>query len=219
MYGDTCLIATYHDLVDINTIHAHRDIEKIVSHRVIWVGNSKWGERQGKNDHKGFWGVIMPLTKLLSDKSTTFKIIDSSRERLQHREVLEELSKSSMLLHPSKSEGTGLPVLEAALLGCFPITTNVGIAQELLQGEFSFLIVERDIKKFEKVVFLVNELGYLERLNLIRRAEVFLKEINDERIPRNLISNKTTYPLHLNLLERILLLMRWSYRFHLSRRR
>jgi len=218
-YGDACHISTYHDLVDIDLINSHKRIEHIQSDSIIWIGNSKWGERQGKVDHKGFQEVIMPLITSNASGNIKFNIIDSAKKRLRHHEVLQELSKSSILLHPSSSEGTGLPIFEAALLGCYPITTNVGIAQELLGQQFPFLIVERKFESFEKAIQLIQELKSSDRDKLIQTAEDFRLKILNERIPRNLDSNRTTFPYHLSVLKRIQLLVRWNYRYFISRRR
>ena len=219
IYGDTCYISTYHDLVDISLINSYRNIEQIESKSIIWVGNSKWGERQGKVDHKGFREVINPLTDSFRGEDVEFKIIDSAKKRRQHREVLRDLSKSSILLHPSKSEGTGLPILEAALLGCYPITTNVGIAQELLGEQFPFLIVDRNFESFERTIRKIRNLNNSDRYKLVQTAEDFRQKILSERIPRDLESKKTTFPLYISMVKRILLLMRWNYRYFISRRR
>ena len=218
-YGGTCHISTYHDLVDIDLIYSHRKIEQIQSKSIIWIGNSKWGARQGKVDHKGFREVIVPLINSGTSEDIEFKIIDSAKKRLQHHEVLQELSKSSILLHPSNSEGTGLPILEAALLGCYPITTNVGIAQELLGQQFPFLIVDRKFESFEKAIRLIQKLNSSDRDKLVQAAEDFRQKILSERIPRNLESKRTTFPHRLNVPKRIYLLVRWNYRYFISRRR
>ena len=219
IYASSCYISTYHDLVDIELINSYRKIEKIQSESLIWIGNSKWGIRQGKVDHKGFRDVIMPLVNSFTDKNIEIKIVDSAKKRLQHCEVLDELSKSSILLHPSNSEGTGLPIVEAALLGCFPITTNVGIAHELLGEQFPFLIVDRKLESFEEAIRLIQNLDNSERDRLVKTAEDFQRKILKERIPRNLENKRTTFPHHLSALKRIQLLVRWNYRYFISRRR
>lgn len=212
-FGDSIPIMTYHDLVDLSQVEPLRNLDHIEPGRIIWVGNSKWGERHGKNDHKGFREVISPLLESLLPENTNFKIIDSATKKVKHRQVLEELSRSSILLHPSASEGTGLPILEAALMGCFPITTDVGIAKELLGDYFSFLIADRQVNDFKDAIGRVEGLGYLERQNLVRTAELFVIKVRQERIPRDLLSSKTTIPHRTGLLQILNLLVRWSYRF------
>jgi hypothetical protein len=217
LYGSDCHVATYHDLVDVNSMNVHRNIDGISSQQIIWVGNSVWGKRQGKIDHKGLQGIVTPLRRLPSLKEFSFKIIDSSVRKRSHQEVLSEIAKSSILLHPSKSEGTGLPILEASLLGCFPITTKVGIADELLGRDFGFLIVERDIQKSEQAILIARQLDNRQREKLINTAEEFLNRVSQERIPTDLVSKGTTIQIHLSKIRQIWVLIKWIYRFYMNR--
>ena len=125
-----------HDLPNIKKIKFLRSqvIEK--SKRAIWVGNSNWGKRAGIIDHKGHDLLISPLLR----SGAEIRVIDSAIERHSNSEVLKEMAKSTFLLQTSRSEGTGLPLLEAAGLGVIPITTNVGVAEEFLRGFLSQLI-------------------------------------------------------------------------------
>ena len=133
-----------HDLPNIKKIEFLRSqgIEK--SRRAIWVGNSNWGKRAGIIDHKGHDLLISPLLHLGAE----IRVIDSALERLSNLEVLTEIAKSTFLLQTSRSEGTGLPLLEAAGLGVIPITTNVGVAEEFLRGLLSQLISNPTPKDF-----------------------------------------------------------------------
>jgi glycosyltransferase involved in cell wall biosynthesis len=217
LYGSDCHVAIYHDLVDVNSIKVHRNIEGILSRQIIWVGNSLWGKRQGKIDHKGLQEIVTPIRKLPSLKEFSFKIIDSSVSKRSHQEVLSEIGKASILLHPSKSEGTGLPILEASLLGCFPITTNVGIADELLGKDFGFLIVERDVQKSEQAILISLEKDNRQREKLIQTAEEFLNQISQETIPTDLVSKGNTIQIHLSKIRQVSVLMKWNYRFYMNR--
>ncbi len=100
---------------------------------VIWVGNSRWGESLGFQDHKGYVSKFRRIIELSVKRSIplTFKVIDRGKSFVPHRETLMEIAKSSFLLQTSASEGTGLPVLEALAFGTFPLTTDVGINREL----------------------------------------------------------------------------------------
>jgi glycosyltransferase involved in cell wall biosynthesis len=198
-------------------MNVHRNIDGISSQQIIWVGNSVWGKRQGKIDHKGLQGIVTPLRRLPSLKEFSFKIIDSSVRKRSHQEVLSEIAKSSILLHPSKSEGTGLPILEASLLGCFPITTKVGIADELLGRDFGFLIVERDIQKSEQAILIARQMDNRQREKLINTAGEFLNRVSQERIPTDLVSKGTTIQIHLSKIRQIWVLIKWIYRFYMNR--
>lgn len=111
---------------------------------VIWVGNTSWGKRLGIQDHKGYEAFVAPLLTLLKKESPTirFKKVDRARSVIEHEEVLRMIAQSRYLLQCSKSEGTGLPLLEAMALGTIPITTDVGIAPLVLGDFCSELIVE-----------------------------------------------------------------------------
>jgi hypothetical protein len=124
-----------HDLPDVDLIRKTRnEIVQVDSNQVIWVGNSEWGSKQGYTDHKGYRSVIKPLGIILKNHKDCFKlkIVDSARKNVPNEEVLRQIHESSFLLLTSKSEGTGLPLLESLGLGITPLSTRVGIAPELL---------------------------------------------------------------------------------------
>ena len=118
--------------------------------KIVWIGNSKWGKRQGYTDHKGFEFVVRPLFDLLKENypNIELKVFDSAFHRHSNSEILKELGPSTILIQSSNSEGTGLPLLEALAMGSTPITTRVGIANEILGGKYESLIVERDFHDF-----------------------------------------------------------------------
>lgn len=122
--------------------------------QVLWVGNSKWGHRLGIHDHKGFHQIVKPLASMCEvfGCGHSYVFIDSSKERQPHQKVLDTISKSEYLIQASISEGTGMPVLESLLYKTVPITTNVGVAPEVLKGELSFLIAERSASDFFQIL-------------------------------------------------------------------
>jgi glycosyltransferase involved in cell wall biosynthesis len=122
--------------------------------QVVWVGNSKWGHRLGIHDHKGFHHIVKPLASMCEvfGCGHNYIFIDSSKERLPHEKVLDTISKSEYLIQASISEGTGMPVLESLLYKTVPITTNVGVAPEVLKGELSFLIAEGSARDFFEIL-------------------------------------------------------------------
>jgi glycosyltransferase involved in cell wall biosynthesis len=105
---------------------------------VIWVGNSEWGKRQGYVDHKGLHSKFKPFVNLAREKGISLEsvVIDSANRKVSHREVLQNLAMSELLIFTSAAEGTGLPILEALGLGTNVISTDVGIV-----GEFSTIRV------------------------------------------------------------------------------
>jgi len=133
-----------HDIPDVqyieNLYQGKKDIKS--ENTIIWVGNSRWGVNQGLKDHKGYSSLLLPAFKLASEiiKSLQLMVVDSSKKRLPNHEVLEKIYSSNLLVQTSNSEGTGLPIVEASGLGVPVLTTNVGVAEELLVDELSYLI-------------------------------------------------------------------------------
>jgi glycosyltransferase involved in cell wall biosynthesis len=125
-----------------------------VRDQVVWVGNSKWGHRLGIRDHKGFHQIVMPLASMCEAFGCghSYVFIDSSKERLPHQMVLDIIAKSEYLIQASVSEGTGMPVLESLMFKTVPITTSVGVAPEVLDGELSFLISQANAKDFFEIL-------------------------------------------------------------------
>jgi hypothetical protein len=113
------------------------DIRKMnlpkVNNSIIWVGNSRWGESLGFQDHKGYISKLRRIVEISAEKSIplSFKVIDRGKAFIPHRATMIEIAKSTFLLQTSASEGTGLPVLEALALGTYPLTTDVGINREI----------------------------------------------------------------------------------------
>lgn len=126
-----------HDLPNVELIRKTRaEIVETKLNQVIWVGNSNWGSKYGYQDHKGYKSVIRPLEEILKNHNHCFNliIIDSAKKRISNEEVLTQIGESKFLLLTSKSEGTGLPLLESLGLGVTPLSTKVGIAPELLDS-------------------------------------------------------------------------------------
>lgn len=121
-------------LNEVEGLHETKDV-----HAVIWVGNSRWGKTLGIEDHKGYFSKFVKIVQSAMDGGTAlkFKAIDRAQAFLPHRMTLIEIARSSFLLQTSKSEGTGLPVLEALALGTYPITTDVGINREVFGSRWN----------------------------------------------------------------------------------
>jgi glycosyltransferase involved in cell wall biosynthesis len=136
-----------HDLPDLDQHSRIRNTNTDnVPKKIIWVGNSKWGERLGFKDHKGLNKLAIPVFNILKtlDKNIEIRIIDSADSRIENSRVLDEIQEAACLLVTSDSEGTALPILEAAALGTPVVSVDVGIAGEILTGELSDQIVNRD---------------------------------------------------------------------------
>lgn len=167
-----------HDIPNVDEIREQRNqvIKKI--NDIIWVGNSAWGERIGFKDYKRYSNIVLPLVA----RNHKIKIIDSVESRLTNQEVLREIHQSISLIQCSTKEGTGLPLLEAAGLGVIPISTKVGVAEEVLLGELRPLIVEPSVDDFVKAITWANENhGWLSEV-LIQNFDQYCESAMKEKI-------------------------------------
>jgi hypothetical protein len=176
-------IQILHDLVPIEALEAELNLACMRNRKqLLWIGNSEWGKRQGFIDHKGLRSVAMPVFNLLKeqDPEIYLKVIDSASEKVPYENVLHELAISDCLLFTSKSEGTGLPLIEAASLGTPVVTFNVGIASELLIDHLSNLISPPSIEIFAGKVLevLSNRDSYSDQIS--KRAREYRREIASE---------------------------------------
>ncbi len=180
-------IQLLHDLPDLELIGKvkARNLTR-EKNRVIWVGNSKWGKRAGYVDHKGLTRFVLPLEKILGPRleGVEFRIIDSAIRKHSHLLVLEEIAQSECLIITSDSEGTGLPILEAAALGTPVVCFDVGIASELFISSLSKQIVPRELNLLVNTI--ESTLENLDQISLASQArfrEYYFEVANDlERI-------------------------------------
>jgi glycosyltransferase involved in cell wall biosynthesis len=174
-----------HDIPDVELIRKVRS-EKVDKkpNKAIWVGNSKWGVKQGYHDHKGFNSVIQPLSLLCKshESCTDIEIVDSALGHKTNEDVLRKVHASEMLLHPSVSEGTGLPILEALGLGVLPITTDVGIASEIFR-EHANLIASRDPQTFHSIIHRERLSPTFTSQQMIQIFENYINLISNENLP------------------------------------
>ena len=159
-----------HDLPDDNLIQNLNPSDLEIQDRkgIIWIGNSKWGQNFGLIDHKGYREIVQPIASVLA--TVPFTCIDSAHGITPHPVVLAQLKQSRYLIHASKNEGTGLPILEAMGMGTIPITTNVGIAAEVIPEELKFLIVERNPKDFLRCYAKLEEMSLASLSQRVRSA-------------------------------------------------
>ena len=207
-------ISILHDLPNRLMIEHTRNNHLKLPHselRVIWVGNSKWGERQGFHDHKGFQSVIRPLKILIDncEDNISFEIIDSGVSRMSYELVLQKLHQADVLIQTSNSEGTGLPILEALGLETDVMTTNVGVASEIFSQDHESKFIDRNaenilikLQKHSKPHPNVLRNLYLEYCQLAKSEKVPEVEI----IAKNF---STRSPFNLGVKSKLT----WYYRF------
>ena len=213
-----------HDLPNIellkNISKFNRKNEKIV----VWVGNSKWGKRQGFIDHKGYERFLKPIILQVKkiDNSIKFVIIDRAVKTYPQNEVLDMVAQSQCTLQLSDSEGTGLPLIEAAFLGSIPLTRNVGIASELLL-EYSDNFIFEKIDDFVAAIIEYSSGTFPVEILKLRTAE-YINEVEKEigMIDFTKSSDLIKYHLPNNLvIQRIssqISFAKWWMRFYISNR-
>ena len=76
--------------------------------------------------------------------------LESTDGRRTHAQVAALYARSDVIAVASEAEGEPLPLLEAMASGCFPVTTDVGIARELIVPGVNGLIVERTPAAFRR---------------------------------------------------------------------
>ena len=157
----------FHDLPNLKLIDDIRNEfskSKNLKTKVIWVGNSKWGHRQGYIDHKGLVDYFKPLQNYceINKLNFTFEIIDSSVKNLSQIETLKKIRDSDILLQISNNEGTGIVVLEAIALDTHVLTTKVGIAGELFSDSDYQLVFDKSVSGLITKIEQLLENGSLE---------------------------------------------------------
>lgn len=165
-------VQVLHDYPPFKEIEAVREEESVRNPlQIVWVGNSKWGERAGFVDHKGLMTFAVPVINEIrkSRPDITFVSIDSAVERIPYLNVLRTIRRSACLIFTSESEGTGLPLIESAILGTPVVTLNVGVAPEILKGDLANLISLKEVPIFASKVLEV--LADVERYSALILGE------------------------------------------------
>lgn len=119
--------------------------------RIMWTGNSKWGEYAGYRDYKGLESIIRPAVERLKQENypVELTVIDSAEQKRSREDVLATLAQQDILLVASLAEGTPLTLIEAMSLGVAVVSTPVGIASEVLPAEhMEHAVIERSADQF-----------------------------------------------------------------------
>lgn len=158
LYRNDPIVEDPHSIIfdspSIPLMNSEIDFEGKDTIKIVWSGNSKWGEYAGFHDYKGLKDVIEPAIKIVEKEISNIEFIcfDSAYQKTSRDIILNELVDTDVLLIASEKEGTPLTLIEAISRGCAVITTNVGIATDvlpLIQQEF---IVERRPEDFAKAI-------------------------------------------------------------------
>jgi hypothetical protein len=181
---------------------------------LVWIGNSNWGKNLGISDHKGYKSVVLPIMATLGESKV--KIYDSNRKLTPFTSVLEALSKCRYLIQASVSEGTGLPLLEAIGTGAIPITTDVGVAREVIPKDLQFLIVDRNPEAFLDCMALLEKSDRQRVSETLQKAyHQYLAKIRVE--PVFFSTKQGSRKIDGSWRERLLIKIKWLFR-HLKYR-
>ncbi len=80
-------------------------------------------------------------------------------DRLSHRKVLQMLGTTRFYLQPSISEGMPNALMEAMVLGCMPIGSDVAGIPTLI-GEYGVVFTQRDVGSFSRAISKAQNLKY-----------------------------------------------------------
>jgi len=135
--------------------------------RIAWSGNPD-------DAGKGLRDVLLPAVGGFAFESTD--------GRRTHAEVAALYARSDVIAVASQAEGEPLPLLEAMASGCFPVTTDVGIARELIAPGVNGLIVDRTPEAFRRAFAWCDEhLGYARRAGRLN-AQLVAQERSWDRV-------------------------------------
>lgn len=191
-----------HDIPDLESINSlYRMMNRSITEKpsLVWIGNSNWGKRKGYVDHKGLKSIVLPLKNICEAHGCIEVFIyDSAKKYIENFSILKIIKESNILLQCSKSEGTGLTLLEAIGLGTPVITTDVGVAREVFPDPSTPHIVPRDVNTIhERIHLLLNKLpearfemrSHFDRYIEIAISEVFtpIKSVQTIQVKSNFI--------------------------------
>lgn len=124
-----------------------RSVERL---RVAWAGNPH-------DETKGLRDVLEPASAGLCE------LLQSSGNQTQ-RELATLYGRADVIAVASLAEGQPLPLMEGMACGAFPVTTDVGIAPELIRHRVNGLLVERSPEAFRAAfAWCQQNLAYVRR--------------------------------------------------------
>lgn len=156
-----------HDWVDIEPA-ANNTKKNSETVKILWSGNSKWGEYAGHHDYKGLDRIIKPAIKAVQQKFPHVEFIchDSSTSRVDHRVIMNSMREADIVLIASRKEGTPLTLIEAIASRCAIVTTRVGIGPEILpQEQNAFFYDHSSLALQEKLEKLIADKSLISELS------------------------------------------------------
>jgi glycosyltransferase involved in cell wall biosynthesis len=100
---------------------------------------------------------------------------------------LRRIRNANVLLQVSKSEGSGLPILEALGLGTQVLTTPVGISREILSISSDRNFTSRNVDEVhQKLHQLVKDAKISDRALYVKTFEEYVQSASVEGIPKGI---------------------------------
>lgn len=162
-----------------------------------WVGNSKWNKKSESDiDYKGLKTVLEIAVNELKEEG--YNIVsyyaDVNDKYRNAQEMQKYYSKIDLYVCVSLIEGTPRPLLEAMCCGVPIITTDVGLAYEVLgKKQKEFILKQRNVEELK------------ERIKYLYNNRNVLKELSIENVKEgNINSSKTTVQKYIDLFESII---------------
>lgn len=143
-------LCTTQDGIDLSLftpkVRSRAETENLV---IGWVGNSEWGDPD--LDVKGLRTVLRPTLDLLRSEGICFDelIVDRKSGYVRHEAMPNLYRQMDIIVITSSMEGTPNPLLEGMASGLAVVTTDVGVAREVLpESQRRFIIQERSVSQF-----------------------------------------------------------------------
>ena len=162
-----------------------------------WVGNSDWNNKlKDKNnqpiDFKGFHTVLKPVIEELQKEGYPIETnyADKHTHFIPNEKMQDYYSMIDIYICVSITEGTPKPLLEAMGCGVPVITTNVGVACEVLgKKQQHFMLGEREIGKSDEKI----RKQLKEKIKEIVSYREILKELSEENYEASKQFNSSVY--------------------------
>lgn len=143
-------------------------------------------EAETKNVDIIIFGAHKPVIDYVSKKKNRYKVFD--RHELNNNEILKLMGESLIYIGNNVSDGMANTLLEAVVMGAFPIQSNPGgVTTEIItHGENGFLINDpEDIMSIQTLIK-----SALSDLNLLKDAQILNYEIADLTLDYNINKKK-----------------------------
>ncbi len=155
-----------------------------------WVGNSNWNKKSENDiDYKGLKTILEVAIKELKQEGIEIETLyaDVNEKYRTPAEMQKYYSKIDIYVCASLIEGTPRPLLEAMSCGVPIITTDVGVACEVLgEKQKQFIMKERSVKELKEKIQYLNsyreQLKELSSENIIEGIKNSTKQNKDEYI-------------------------------------